>query len=127
MRLKIGLRLNLRTAAVKQKVDRATQLGVRDVIVEMHNDAVKDSPFLTGHNRRSLGAEVSGMGVVAGTEQARVVNDSKIEGALYSTSGYGGYLETGTIRMPARPYIKPALDRRLPGLPGKIRNHLRGL
>ena len=126
MRLSAGLRINVRTAEVMKRVNRATQLGLRDTIVAMHRDAVVDSPFLTGHNRRSLASEVSGMGVVAGTEQGRVVNDSKIEGALYSTSGYGGMLETGTIKMRARPYIKPALDRHLPELSGNIRKHLGG-
>jgi hypothetical protein len=43
-------------------------------------------------------------------EAERMVDDSKIEGAVYSTSGYGGFLETGTSKMPGRPYFKPSLD-----------------
>ena len=53
------------------------------------------------------------MGGVA-TEEGqglRLVDDSQIEGAVYSTSGYGGYLEVGTSKMPAQPYIKPAMDK----------------
>jgi len=53
------------------------------------------------------------------------VDNSKIEGAVYSTSGYGGYLETGTSKMPARPYMKPALDANFPKMPDKIKDKLK--
>jgi len=71
-------------------------------------------------------AEVSGMGTpYRGTdsEPERIVNDAKIEGAVYSTSGYGGFLEVGTYKMPARSYIKPAYDRHIGELPGNMKRH----
>ena len=127
MRLEAKLFINIPAAQVIGMFENATRLGVRDTIVLMHNDAVKDSPVLTGNNRRSLAAEVSGMGEVANGGEAppeRVVDDRKLEGALYSTSGYGGTLETGSSRMVARPYMKPALDRHMPRLAEKIKRHL---
>ena len=115
MKFKAKVDVNLDDAEVRRIVDRAGRLGMRDVVVEVHAQTIEPwpvgSPFLTGNNRRSLAAEVSGMGIVAGTEAERVVDDSKLEGVVYSTSGYGGYLETGTSSTPARPYIKPAGDR----------------
>ena len=47
------------------------------------------------------------------------------EAAIYSTSGYGGYLETGTVKMAARPYFKPALDRHIKRLPSEVKARLR--
>lgn len=49
----------------------------------------------TGNNRESLGTEV-------------VATDGGVEATLFSTSGYGGYLEVGTSKMRAQPYLFPA-------------------
>lgn len=49
----------------------------------------------TGHNRQSLDTTVE-------------VTDKGVEASLYSQSGYGGYLELGTSKMRAQPYIFPA-------------------
>jgi len=112
MEIKVDVELNLDIEKVTKEVIDANRLAMRDTVVSITNDSVKLSPWLTGNNRRSIAGEVSGMGKVAGEGSAeRIVDDSKIEGAAYSTSGYGGYLETGTSKMPARPYFKPALDK----------------
>jgi len=37
---------------------------------------------------------------------------NNLQGAVYSTSGYGGYLCTGTVKTPARPYMYPAAEER---------------
>jgi len=97
--------------------------------VEVTNDAVRGSPWLTGNNRRSLVGEVSRMGMVAsggGGSSERLIDDSKIEGAVYGTSGYSGFLEVGTSRMPARPYIKPATDKNFTAekFARKVKEHL---
>ena len=114
MKLEVSVELNLKTEEVTKAVLDASRLAMRDIVVNVHNDAMHGSPKLTGHNMRSIAGEVSGMGKVAdggeGSEE-RIVDASKIEGAVFSTSGYGGFLETGTSKMPARPYMKPALDK----------------
>ena len=111
-----------------KKISEATRLGLRDTIVAIHGDAIKPpSPVKTGHNRRSIASEVSGMGVVEQGEDAesgRVVDDGKLEAAVYSTSGYGGFLETGTYKMPARPYFRPSLDKNKDRLIPAIKKHL---
>ncbi len=114
MKLTASFALNIKSQQANKAVHEASRLAMRDTVVDIHNEAVHKSPYLTGHNRRSIASEVSGMGIVAQGEDAepeRVVDDRLIEGAVYSTSGYGGYLETGTAKMPAHPYIKPAMDR----------------
>ncbi len=132
MKITSKFKLNLKTEEVMSEVKRAGRLGMRDLVVSITHDTVQlppvGSPFDTGHNRRSMTAEVSGMGVPykePDSQPERIVNDSKIEGAVYSTSGYGGWLEIGTTRMPARPYIKPALDRHIKELPGNIERHFK--
>ena len=127
MKITASVALNLNTKAVAEEVAKATRLGMRDTVVDIHADAMRDSPKLTGHNMRSITSEVSGMGTVAqgaDAEVERVVDDNKIEGAVYSTSGYGGTLETGSAHMAPRPYFKPALDRHVKNLPARIKEHL---
>ena len=120
MELKVDIELNLDIEKVTKEVLEANRMAMRDTVIAVTREAVRNAPptyktpWTTGHNRRSIAAEVSGMGIVEKGEDAvtgeRMVDDNRIEGAVYSTSGYGGYLETGTSKMPARPYFKPALD-----------------
>jgi len=113
MNMTSEITVNIKSEELNKKVAEASKQAMRDTVVEVTNDAVKESPWITGNNRRMLVGEVSGMGVVA-TEEGqceRLVDDSQIEGAVYSTSGYGGYLEVGTSKMPPQPYIKPAMDQ----------------
>ena len=49
----------------------------------------------TGHNRQSLATTVE-------------ETPEGVEAKLFSQSGYGGYLEIGTSKMRAQPYIWPA-------------------
>ena len=71
------------------------------------------------------------MGTVAQGDDAEpehVVNDSKDEAACYSTSGYGGYLETGwhgkSGQIGPFPYFRPALDMHIDELVPNIQKHL---
>lgn len=128
MKITSSFKLNLKIPEVQEKVKKAAREGMRDTVVDIHNDAMKGSPKLTGHNMRSIASEVSGLGTVqqgADAQPERVVDDSKIEGAVYSTSGYGGILETGSVKMPARPYFKPALDKHGKNLAKNIKAHLK--
>ena len=134
MKLKVDMKLNLKIKEAQDKGKKATQLGMRDTVVDIHGDAIKNAKAVgfweTGHNARSIASEVSGMGIVqqgADAEPERVVDDSKIEGAVFSTSGYGGFGETGTVKMAARPYMKPALDKHFTKekFAEKVKGHLK--
>ena len=115
MKIKSDFILNLKTKEVQDKVKKATKQGLKDVVVDIANDAIKGSPIDTGHNRRSIMFEVGPGGEVA-------KGDS--EAAVYSTSGYGGFLETGTARRSATLYFRPALDKNIKNLPKNIKVHL---
>ena len=108
--------LNLKTKEAQDKVNKATKQGMTDIVTDISNDAIQGSPVLTGNNRRSIRYEVG-----PGKEVAK----EELSGAIYSTSGYGGMLETGTATMPARPYFKPALDKHIKNLPKGIKANLR--
>lgn len=129
MKITVNTRIKLNTREVNERVREAARLGLRDTIVAIHADAVDNSPAVTGNNRRSIASEVSGMGVVATDGEGgaeRMVDEGKLEAAVYSTSGYGGYLEVGTRYMNARPYFRPALDRHSGELAENIKRHLNG-
>lgn len=69
------------------------QKGFEDLVTDVLNTAKEQSPVKTGNNRR------------------RIQKD-KLSNWLYNIetySGYGAYLETGTYKMPARPYLYPSL------------------
>ncbi len=118
MKLDVEMKLDLDIPGAKKQVEEAARLGMRDTIVSMAADTVQGSPVLTGNNRRSINYEVSGLGLNT------VVDPTKIEGAVFSTSGYGGYLETGTSKMAAQPYFRPALDRHGKDLAPNIKKHM---
>jgi len=128
MKLNVKIDFNSKTEEAADKALKAARLAMRDTVVAIWSDSIKPpSPYLTGHNRRSMVGEVSGMGEIKKGRDAvpeKVVDDRKLEGAIYSTSGYGGFLETGTRNMAARPYIKPAADRHVPNFPKRMKEHL---
>lgn len=115
MKITTSWKINLKTKEVISAVEKAAHEGLKDTVVDIANDTIKGSPYLTGNNARSIMYEVGPGGEVA---------KAKTEGAIYSTSGYGGMLETGTVHMPARPYFKPALDKHIKKLPKNIKAHL---
>lgn len=116
MKIKTDFIMNLKTKEAQEKVKNATKKALRDVVTDIAKDAIRGSPKLTGNNMRSIKFEVGPGGEVAKKE---------LEGAIYSTSGYGGYLETGTVKMAPRPYFKPALDRNIHKLPQGIKAELK--
>lgn len=74
----------------------AKSLGIIRDVAELTVDGAKDrSPFLTGNNHDSI--------------KFRMESDR--EAIVFTESGYGGYLELGTVKMAARPYIKPAYQQ----------------
>ncbi len=119
MKIILDVKVDLKTEEVQKKVTEATRLALRDTIVAIAADAIEGSPVKTGNNRRSIKYEVAGMG------SNEMVDPNKLEAATYSTSGYGGFLETGTYKMAARPYFRPALDKNKDKLIPSIKEHLK--
>ena len=107
MKIDIEMITNLKTAELQAKVDNAAQSAIKDVTIAIASDVVKLSPWKTGNNRRSIDYTLS-----------------KYGSSIFSTSGYGGYLETGTVRRGPTPYFRPALDLHIHKLPELIRRGL---
>jgi len=108
MKINIKTIMNLRTKEAGKEVHKAAEKSLKDVTAAITGDAIKGSPLLTGNNRRSIKFDIK-----------------ELSASVYSTSGYGGFLETGTSKMVARPYFKPALDRHIGELPKGIKANLR--
>lgn len=115
--MNITVLTNLKIKEAQNKVNKSIKQAIKDVVRDIANTAIKEHPYkdISGTNTRSIMFEVGPGGEVAKGE---------LEGAVYSTSGYGGYLETGTVKMVARPYFKPALDRNIHKLPSGIKANL---
>jgi HK97 gp10 family phage protein len=120
--------VDMNVEGLQKATNEAIRLGLRDTIVTIHKDVMEIHPWQTqtGNNSRSIRSQVSGMGSVAGegADSDRLVDDTKNEAACFSTSGYGGFLETGTSKMSAKPYFRPALDRHKEELVPNIKKHL---
>jgi len=130
MKMEVSVQLNLKIEEVVKNVTEASRMAMRETVVDVTHDSVELSPWKTGNNRRSIAGEVSGIGQVASGGEGgaeRIVDDSQIEGAVFSTSGYGGFLETGTYKMAAQPYFKPSLDMNFTQekFTEKIKEHLK--
>ena len=106
--------ITLRTPEVQQAVHSAVLQGLQDFLaLDVVPDAVRLSPVSpenpslleargekrrdTGHNRRTIDF------LVEETEDGP-------KGYVFTQSGYGGWLEIGTRKMIARPYLYPALQ-----------------
>ena len=118
MKLGMEVTTNLKIKEAQDKLGDGTKKALVLTVADIARDVINIHPWRTqtGNNSRSIKYEVGPGGEVAKGEY---------EGAIYSTSGYGGFLETGTSRMPAYPYFKPALDRNIKKLPAGIKAELK--
>jgi len=107
----LGNNSRLRTEEALAQAIGACRKNFIEMVDVMVEESKSRSPVLTGNNRDSIESEESTPGQ----------RDSKgrfIKGAgsrvfafrVYTTSGYGAYLELGSGRMPARPYFAPAFE-----------------
>jgi len=88
-------RINPRTNDVLRAAMAAGLEQIDTFCDTMRAIAFRLSPVRDGNNQRSLEAKTG-------------MEGGKIVGRVYTQSGYGGWLEIGTSRMAARPYIAPA-------------------
>lgn len=54
------------------------------------------------HTKNSIKVKVRGM----------KGNKDRTVGMVFTDSGVGAYIETGTVRMPAQPFLRPALEQK---------------
>jgi len=133
MQFTFSITNNLNLNGAMERVQKAAKQSLKDIVITVAKDAIENSPNRTGNNRRSIMYEMGSSEPVQ-PNKGPVVNQTntdpgelgEYEGAVYGTSGYSGWLEVGTSRMPARPYLYPALTERftLPELAGRIKANL---
>ena len=82
MKLTVDWKLNLKTKEAQAEVHKGTKQGLVDSVTDIGNDAIKLAKKVTGHNARSIRYEVG---------PGKPIAHKDLEGAIYSTSGYGGY------------------------------------
>ena len=113
MKMKMRVVSNFRGDAAKAKVKKAGGKALLKVVTKMAEQAKTPwptgTPYLTGNNARSLDFDC---------------DQDNLRASLFSTSGYGGYLEVGADGRPPRPYMKPALDRYFPKFGEYMREYL---
>ena len=99
MAFDVKIQLRLKLAEISRRLQTAHKDGLEEALLfDVLPDAFRGSPFKTGNNARSIEVEVKEVG-------------GRIEGSIFTQSGYGGWLEIGTSKMPARPYLFPAVER----------------
>ncbi len=95
MSLDVRARFRLTGLLTTAKMAAAIEAGLKDAFLfDVEPLARELSPFDQGTNSRSITHSVKGK-----------------TAEIHTESGYGGYLEVGTARMPARPYLRPAIER----------------
>ncbi len=88
---------NDRTAMVAQAIRDGALLGVREGALLIENSAKENSPVRTGNLRRSIHTEVS-------------ESPDEITATVGPSADYGIYVEFGTRKMAAQPYMRPAFE-----------------
>lgn len=102
--------------AAKLQYKEAILAATKEVFdLDIKPEAVKNSPVTPEGLERNLSMGKKGAAAF-GTGINRQSIDVEVEdtpdgpkGSLYTQSGYGGYLEVGTSKMRAQPYLWPAL------------------
>ncbi len=79
------------------RISAAAERGVKDACAAVCGDAKSMCPVRTGNLRESIATQSSGT-----------------DGTVYAAADYGGYVELGTYKMPAQPFLAPALTAATP-------------
>jgi HK97 gp10 family phage protein len=92
----------------RSKSAAAIEAGLKEAfLLDVLPMAVRMSPYKRGFNRRSIKFKVKGK-----------------TAEIWTESGYGGYLEVGTAGRPARPYLRPSIERNKEAIARAIARHL---
>lgn len=94
------LATDLGSASVKVGARAGQVMG--KALNDIRAGAANRAPVDTGALRNSITTQVSRSGTV-------------IRGEVGPTASYGAYVENGTSRMRAQPYLRPATDAVVPG------------
>lgn len=106
--------LNLRTAEAQAELTAAVFESQQETFdQDILPEAQSLSPVRTGTNVASIQTDTS-------------LVDEGVKSEIYTTDGYGGYVEVGTKRQRAEPYIFPAFLHQIINLPQRLYRRLHG-
>ena len=95
------------------KLNGALRRSLKDTLLfDIKPEAFDRSPHITGNNARSIDIEIEEVG-------------GRVEGSIFTQSGYGGFLEVGTSKMAARPYLWPAVEHHAKKVFDRMKGFLR--
>jgi hypothetical protein len=114
--------LNLRTTEAMFRVNEALLAATQDVFAEIEFTAEERSPVLDkatserypGENRDSIRSKVTQV-------------KKGVKATLSTHSGFGGFLELGTVKTPAQPYLYPAFEEHIYDLPAAVKDRIEEL
>lgn len=104
--------LNFHPERVMEAVDKASWEAAVKTAVDIENDARDLVPVKTGKLRDSIR-------VTVGKVDGLVVMEA------YTTSGYGGYVELGTFKTRAQPFMRPAINKNFDKLRQRMKEGLK--
>jgi hypothetical protein len=115
--------LNLRTTEAMFNVSEALFAAAQDIFAEITFTAAELSPVLDkatserfpGENRESLRDSI---------RHAVTQHAEGVRAKVFTTSGFGGWLELGTAKTRAQPYIFPAFEEHIGKLPEATKERL---
>lgn len=127
----LNLRLGPALAQIKDVILSATTDLFEEEIVPTAKDLSPVTPEGMARNEELAAEHKLGGRRVGGTGTNRrsidsVVTDvpEGVQAQLFTQSGYGGYLELGTSKMRAQPYLNPAFDEHIGKLPERVKEKL---
>lgn len=97
--------LSIDLARAVGTVGALASVAIRKTALDIQADAQTLAPVDTGNLMNSIGVDIAGDG-----------RFGIVEAEIGPTADYGAFVEYGTSRAPAQPYLGPAFDRRAPGL-----------
>lgn len=89
-------KLDWKGEEVVKQIEKLSEEKMKDFVENITELAKDKSPVLTGHNKSTITWE----------KKDKVFR-------IFGQSGYSGYLELGTAKMKAQPYIFPAYEQSL--------------
>jgi len=83
---------------IQKKIEDRLEVNMNKAVTLVHHDATNNAPVKTGTLKRSLTMRVES-------------EDKFLVGIVGTNLFYAPYQEFGTSRMPAHPYLFPALEK----------------
>ena len=90
-----------------KRLESACEKAVKDTCEDIQRIAKQLAPVRSGKLRNSIKTKVEGM-----------------KGEVYSDVSYAGYVENGTRKMRARPFLRPAYDACIKELMSRVVKNL---